>query len=80
MSQEYDEPIRPADGKVFYNVQVEIVTEDPETGKQKKVKEEHLVDGRDATEVEAKVKDEMGMAMGDWKITKLAVSKISLVY
>lgn len=74
------EPLTPAEGKSFYNVQVEILTEDPETGKVKKQREEHLVDGRDATEVEQKVKAEMGIAMGDWKITKLALSKISLVY
>ena len=43
----------------FFSVTVEILEDDPETGKIKKVKEEHLVDGRNCTEVENKVKKEM---------------------
>ena len=59
---------------------VEILEDDPETGKIKKVKEEHLVDGRNCTEVENKVKKEMEGVASDWKIVKCQTSKISVVY
>ena len=64
----------------FYSVVVEIQEEDPETGKIKKVKEEQLVDGRNVTEVESKVKKYMEGTMSEWKITKCATSKIGVVY
>lgn len=64
----------------FYSVTVEIQEEDPETAKIKKVKEEHLVDGRNCTEVENKVKSYMEGTMSEWKITKCQVSKIGVVY
>ena len=49
----------------FYSVTVQIDQEDPETGKLKKIKEDHLVDGRNVTEVEKKVKDWMEGTMYD---------------
>jgi hypothetical protein len=64
----------------FYSVTVEVETEDSETGKIKKVKEEHLVDGRSCTEVEQKVKKEMEGTLGEWKIVKCQTSKITIVY
>lgn len=64
----------------FYSVTVQIDQEDPETGKPKKVKEEHLVDGRNVTEVEKKVKDWMNGTMYDWKIIKCSTSKCIAVY
>ena len=64
----------------FYSVTVEIQEEDPETGKIKKTKKEHLVDGRNCTEVENKVKVYMEGTMNEWKITKCQTSKISVVY
>lgn len=64
----------------FYSVVVEIQEEDPETGKIKKVKEEQLVDGRNVTEVESKVKKYMDGTMSEWKITKCQTSKIGVVY
>lgn len=64
----------------FFSVTVEILEDDPETGKIKKVKEEHLVDGRNCTEVEHKVKKEMEGVASDWKIVKCQTSKISVVY
>ena len=64
----------------FFSVTVEMLEDDPETGKIKKVKEEHLVDGRNCTEVEHKVKKEMEGVASDWKIVKCQTSKISVVY
>ena len=64
----------------FFSVTVEILEDDPETGKIKKVKEEHLVDGRNCTEVEHKVKKDMEGVASDWKIVKCQTSKISVVY
>jgi cobalamin biosynthesis Co2+ chelatase CbiK len=46
----------------------------------KKVKEEYLVDARNPTEVDAKVKEWMDGTMYDWKITKIAESKTIAVY
>ena len=64
----------------FWAVTVELETEDADTGKIKKVKEEHLVDGRNCTEVEDKVKKEMEGTMAQWKIVKCQTSKVSIVY
>ena len=72
--------VTPREGNVFYSVTVEILEEDPETGKIKKVKDEHLVDGRNVTDVESKVKDEMAGVSAEWKIVKCQTSKISVVY
>lgn len=72
--------VTPKEGNVFFSVTVEIQEEDPDTGKLKKVKEEHLVDGRNVTEVEAKVKKEMTGVLAEWKIVKCQTSKISVVY
>ena len=74
------DPIAPAEGCAFYTVALEILTEDEASGKVKKAKEEHLVEGHDCTEVEEKVRKEMAGTMGDWKITNLKVSKILCVY
>ena len=64
----------------FCAVTVQIEQEDPETGKIKKVKEEYLVDGRNVTEVEKKVKDWMDGTMYSWKIIKCQTSKVMAVY
>lgn len=72
--------VTPKEGNVFYSVTVEIQEEDMDTGKIKKVKEEHLVDGSNVTEVEKKVKDQMDGTMSEWKIVKCQTSKISVVY
>ena len=64
----------------FYSVTVELQEEDPETGKIKKTKEEQLVDGRNVTEVESKVKAYMDGTMCEWKIIKSQTSKIGVVY
>ena len=42
--------------------------------------EEHLVDGRNVTEVEKKVKDWMEGTMYDWTIIKCSTSKCIAVY
>ena len=77
---EEDKTISAAEGCAFYAVSVEILTEDSNTGKIKKVKEEHLVEGHDCTEVERKVTNEMKGTMSDWKITNMKVSKITYIY
>ena len=64
----------------FFSVTVELQEEDPETGKIKKTKEEQLVDGRNVTEVESKVKAYMEGTMCEWKIIKCQTSKIGVVY
>lgn len=64
----------------FFEVQVEIATEDSETGKVKKVKEIHLVDGINPTDCEKKVCQEMNGTMWEWKIVSIKVSKIQFVY
>ena len=64
----------------FYSVTVELQEEDPETGKIKKTKEEQLVDGRNVTEVESKVKAYVEGTMCEWKIIKCQTSKIGVVY
>lgn len=78
MEKEELEVLEPQHG--FYQVVVEVATEDSETGKVKKVKEVHLVDGVNPTDVEAKVAQEMEGTMWEWKITSMNVSKIQLVY
>ncbi len=72
--------VTPKEGNVFYSVTIEIQEEDMDTGKIKKVKEEHLVDGSNVTEVENKVKEQMEGTMSEWKILKVQTSKISVVY
>ena len=82
MSEEKDDQIvvTPKEGNSFYSVTIEIEEED-DKGKIKKVKEEHLVDGRNVTDVESKVHEQMeGTTMAQWKITKCQTSKIILVY
>lgn len=64
----------------FYQVVIEVATEDSETGKVKKVKEVHLVDAVNPTDAEKKVSEEMKGTMWEWKITAMQVSKIQLVY
>jgi len=64
----------------FFAVTVEIEEEDSETGKTKKIKEEHLVDGRNVTDVESKVAKEMDGIVSPWKIVKCQTSKIISVY
>ncbi len=57
---------------------VEIKEED-ENGKIKKIKEEHLVDGR-FNDVKTKVEEYMKGTMAEWKIVKCQTSKIIVVY
>ena len=64
----------------FYQVAVVVEMEDPETGKVKKIKEMHLVDGVSPTEVETKVAKEMEGTMWEWEIVAMTKSKIQVVY
>lgn len=63
----------------FYQVVIEKADED-ENGKLKKVKEVHLVDGVNCTDVEKKVSEEMDGTLSDWKIVSMQQSKICVVY
>ena len=80
MSDFNDENVVMTPQYCFYAVTVEIEEEDPETGKLRKVKEEHLVDGQNVTDVENKVKKEMAGIAAEWKIVKCQTSKINSVY
>lgn len=64
----------------FYQVTVQVETDDIETGKPKKTKEVHLVDGVNVADVEHKVAKQMDGLMGEWKIMQIAVSKVQYVY
>lgn len=64
----------------FWEIQIEIEQEDSESGKVKKVKEFHLVDGVSITDIEKKVAEEMKGTMWDWKIVSCKTSKITIVY
>lgn len=63
----------------FYVVTVVVETED-EKGRIKKTRENHLVDAKDPTDVQAKVLEMMKGTMFDWDIASIQLSKISVVY
>lgn len=62
----------------FYSVVVEVDTQEGE--KVKKMKENHLVDGVNPTDVETKVAQMMDGTMWEWRIVSMSISKISVVY
>lgn len=64
----------------FWETVVEVSQEDSETGKVKKVKEVHLIDGVSVTDIEKKVAEEMKGTMWDWKIVSCKQSRIGMVY
>ena len=64
----------------FWETVVEVSQEDPETGKVKKVKEVHLIDGSDPTDVQKKCMDAMKGTMWDWSIQSCNKSKVNLIY
>lgn len=76
--EEVKEVLEPQHG--FWEVTIVTEEEDSETGKVRKVKEVHLVDAVNVTDVEAKVADEMKGTMWEWKIAQCRQSKISLCY
>lgn len=69
--------LEPAYG--FFEVTIVSEQED-DNGKIKKVKEVHLVDAVNVTDVETKVAEEMKSTMWDWKIAQVRQSKITLCY
>jgi len=71
--------IEPRTGCKFYNVVVEVLTED-EKGKVKKTKFKHLVDAVNPTEVEKKVAEYMGLGTSDYQITNIQLDKIISVF
>ena len=64
----------------FYQVVINIETEDENTGKFKKCKKVHLVDAKDTNEVVSKVSKEMQGCLEDWEIVSISISKICCVY
>lgn len=66
-------------GPKYFDVKLQV-EEMSDTGKVKKVKEEHLVWGTTFKEIEQKVKDEMEGTMNDWKIIDIKESSISSIY
>ena len=75
---EENEVMEPQHG--FWETVVEVSQEDPETGKVKKVKEVHLIDGSDPTDVQKKCIDAMKGTMWDWSIQSCKKSKVNLIY
>ena len=75
---EENEVMEPQHG--FWETVVEVCQEDPETGKVKKVKEVHLIDGVDPTAVQQKCMDAMKGTMWDWSIVSCKKSKVNLIY
>lgn len=75
---EENEVMEPQHG--FWETVVEVSQEDPETGKVKKVKEVHLIDGVDPTAVQQKCMDAMKGTMWDWSIQSCKKSKVNLIY
>lgn len=69
----------PKVGNKFFQVTVQIDSEN-DKGKIKKIKEVHLVEGVNPTEVESKVAKEMEGTIFDWEIAKIEISKIISVY
>ena len=63
----------------FYRVTVEVEMDD-EKGGTKTVKETHLVDAVNPTDVEKKVTEVMSGTMYDWRISRMSISKIGIVY
>lgn len=76
--EEVKEVLEPQYG--FWETQIEIEEEDSETGKVKKIKEVHLIDAQDPTQVQQKCMEEMKGTMWDWKIVSCKQSKVNLVY
>lgn len=64
----------------FWETVVEVSQEDSETGKVKKVKEVHLIDAQDPTQVQEKCMEEMKGTMWDWSIVSCKKSKVNLIY
>lgn len=65
---------------VFFQVVIEIMMEDENSGKLKKAKEVHLVDAETVGHAEQKVAEEMKGTLSEWKIVSVQQSKISIVY
>lgn len=60
----------------LWQVTEQFVTEDPESGKIKKVNENWLVDAMSATEAEAKTLKYFEGTLGEYEVTKASQSKI----
>lgn len=60
----------------WYNVTVQFITEDEQTGKIKKVKENYLVKGVSQTDVDTQVNKDLEGTMGEFRILGITESKI----
>lgn len=78
MSEETTNKFQPNHG--FFQVTIVVNAEDPESGKEKKQKEIHLVDAVSPSDVETKVAKEMEGTMWEWEITEMKRSKIQIIY
>lgn len=78
MNEDNNKIVKPS--QAFYQVTVVVEMEDMETGKIKKTKEIHLVDGASPTDVETKVAKEMEGTMWEWEIVAMTKSRIQIVY
>ena len=71
--------MQPSQGNKFYMCTVQIEGE-TESGKPKKFKEIHIVDGATLQHVEQKVTAQMSGTMFPWKIIKCNETNINFVY
>ena len=60
----------------WFNVTVEFITEDEQTGKIKKIKEEYLVKAVSPTDVDVQMTKELDGTLGEYSITGMKKSKI----
>lgn len=60
----------------YWQVSVQFVTEDAESGKIRKINETYLVDAMSATEAEAKTIKHFEGTIGEYSVTKASQSRI----
>ena len=60
----------------YWQVTIQFVTEDPESGKVKRIKEDWLVDAQSATEAEAKTLKHFEGTLGEYEVIKAVQSRI----
>ena len=71
--------MEPSQGNKFYSCTV-LIEGESDSGKPKKYKEVHIVDGTNLEHVEKKVTAQMEGTMFPWKIIKCVETNINFVY
>jgi hypothetical protein len=71
--------MEPSQGNKFYMCTV-LIEGESDSGKPKKIKEVHIVDGTNLMHVEKKVTEQMSGTMFPWKIIKCVETNINFVY